>query len=140
MEIKRPELNIPKLPDLNLETDQKKTSEDKPAQTAQSADVIEVNQAGNALTEAVEAAQQNEGNTGEKGLTDEQQKLISNFHPENEHLEDASFFLKDARSSNGDRNNSGLQLPFMHSIQQSPDQAKLKENAEKTKDLINNQN
>src|SRR5436309_12390208 len=131
MEIKRPVLNIPDLPDLTLETEQKKTSEDKPVQTAQSADVIEVNKASNALSEAVEAAQQDEGNTGDKGLTDEQQKLVSNFHPESEHLEDISFFLKDARSTNEDRKNSGLQLPFQHSTQQSPDQAKLKENEEK---------
>jgi hypothetical protein len=136
LEIKRPELNV-HLPDLSNETEQNKTASNQPVQ---SADTIETNKASNALNDAVAAAQQDDGNTGEKNLNDVQQGLISNFHPETEHLEDVSFFLKDARSSHEGQQNSDLHLPFGFHIQEGTDQAKMKENAEKAKNLLQDQN
>ena len=132
MEIKGPIPNIPpKLPEIHLDKEEEKTSTAQPAGLASTTDAVEIHKV-NAFSDAVEAAaQQNEGNTGEAHLNSEQQNLVSKFLPENEHLEDASFFLKDARSRHDDEKNSA-----QSKTPDSEQMAKVKESMEKAKELL----
>src|SRR5262249_47729105 len=110
MEIRGP-IVPPKLTDITSDQNQTKQSPPASEPTTASNDVVEVAKK-NTFADHLDAAQQNDGSTGEEQLTADQQNFASSFHPETEHFENVSDFLKGTQSSSQDPENSGLQLPF----------------------------